>query len=44
ILIKLSRDLLDKPQKHDRSTSPKRGIKKLMIDKICGLVKELSVF
>ena len=37
-------DLLDKPRKHDRSKSSKKGISELIIDNICDFVKEFSVF
>ncbi len=44
IFTKLIWDLLDKFQKYDWSKSSKKRISKLIIDNICDLVKELSVF
>ena len=43
IFTKSSRDLFDKPRKRNRSKLPKEGIKELIIDKISGFFKELSL-
>ena len=41
IFTKSLRGLLDKPRKRDRSDSPKKGLKELIMDNICDLVNTL---